>query len=138
TRSLVADLARIDPRDLNPTAIAVMHTATIFQLGALAQWFGGLPEVRRPRIFIQFQFPPELGMVSGTNRRHTQTVARDAAATLVAAGTVRFASNSRSLVDQWTDQLGQRCILMPIPVRWPDDAQIHTPPERLTFGFFGG
>jgi glycosyltransferase involved in cell wall biosynthesis len=138
TRLLVDSLKRIDPRDLDHTTIAVMHTTTIFQLGALAEWFGGLPKARRPRIFLQFQFPPEFGLETDTNWRDVQRLIHDAAAALATSGTVRFAANSQPLAERWAEQLDQRCALMPIPVRWPDDTEIHVRPEPLTFGFFGG
>jgi len=138
TRSLTAGLKRIDPRVLDPTTVAVIHTATPTFLDAVAEWFTALPVDRRPRLFMLFQFPPDFGLPTGFDRRPVRTRAREAAAALVAQGAVHFASLSRSLAKLWTDELGQQCDLMPIPVRWPDLSRSLASPERLTFGFFGG
>lgn len=139
SRALVAGLGRIDPADLRTDAIALMHTATIFQLGGLAAWYAALQPSRRPRLFIQFQFPLAFHVPSASDVPAALRAARDAAQRLVAASTgVRFASNARTLSREIAEQLGVPCETVPLPIRWPTEPRSADAGGQVDFGFFGG
>ena len=136
SRSFSASLSRIHASAISRSTCVLIHTTTVYHLGGLAQWYASLPEKLRPRIFLQFQFPIEFQV---DREYHERAVgeARDAVRDLANNGFVRLASNSRHLADKTSQQMGQPCALMPLPVRWPrlvDPTAFSQP----SFGFFGG
>ena len=62
TASKVAGLGHLSPADLGPDALAIMHTATVFQIGGLARWYASLRAAQRPKLFLQFQYPLAFGV----------------------------------------------------------------------------
>jgi glycosyltransferase involved in cell wall biosynthesis len=135
--ALVAGLGHLSPSDLGPDALAIMHTATVFQLGGLATWYESLPAGRRPKLFLQFQHPLAFGVRRAADVPEAIAAARNAAATLTRASSmVRFASNSEPLSAQLSEQLGQSFATIPVPIRWPRARQ--APVADVPFGFFGG
>jgi hypothetical protein len=138
TTSMAGALARVDAADLQPATIAVSHTTTIFQLGALAQWYASLPAGRRPKLFVQFQHPVDWLVEPAAEWPRALALAKDAAAALAGAGFVRFAANSEILARRIIADLAQPCALMPVPVRWPAHGALGAPERGIVFGFFGG
>jgi glycosyltransferase involved in cell wall biosynthesis len=138
TRSLVQGLQQIDEEDLDTGTIAVMHTATLFQLGGLAQWISTLAPSKRPRLLLIFHVPLEWGIVESGKLFQALTIARKAVDVLTAAGTVRFASLSQPVAERVSEQFNRPCPVIPLPVRWPNLSRIRMEPFRPTFGFFGG
>ena len=135
----IKSLGMIDSRDVGPDAILMMHTVTLYQLSALAQWISAIPKARRPTICVQLQFPLEFQLPSDSEvRKRAIGLARVAASTLAVTGRVRFASNSSLLADRLSRQLGQHCAVLPLPVRWPDLSRPTLPDPGVVFGFFGG
>jgi glycosyltransferase involved in cell wall biosynthesis len=137
TRALARDLNEIDSDDLRANTIAVEHTASVLRLGGLAEWYGSLAIRRRPKLFVQFQVPLEATVQPRSEWPAGIRLARDAAAALTSAGTVRFAANSDLLASRLSEQLDRPCAVMPVPVRWPRHA-IGPPDPGIVFGFFGG
>jgi glycosyltransferase involved in cell wall biosynthesis len=138
TASMAGALASVDAAELRPATIAVSHTTTIFQLGALAQWYVSLPADRRPKLFIQFQHPVDWLVEPAAERPRAVALAKDAAAALAGAGRVRFAANSEILARRIAADLAQPCALMPVPVRWPAAGSLGAPERGVVFGSFGG
>jgi glycosyltransferase involved in cell wall biosynthesis len=136
THSMACALAAVDAADLHATTIAVSHTTTIFQIGALAQWYSALAAPRRPKLFIQFQHPLEWLVEPCAEQPRAIALAKNAAAALTSAGFVRFAANSETLARRISSQLEQPCTLM--PVRWPAVGALGVPEPGVVFGFFGG
>ncbi len=137
TRSMTRALASVDAADLQPTTIAVSHTSTIFQLGALTAWYSSLPPSRRPKLFIQFQFPLDWLVEPFSEWPRAMAVAKEAAGVLTDTGSVRFAANSESLARHVSSVLERPCTVVPVPVRWPS-ASLGAPDPGVVFGFFGG
>jgi len=138
TQSLIQGLRQVYKEDLDPSTIAVMHTATIFQLGGLAEWLSTLAPSRRPKVLVIFHQPLESGITDAKKWPQAFSIARRAVDILAAAGTVRFASLSGSLAECISEQFNQPCAVMPLPVRWPNKDRIMLDAFRPTFGFFGG
>ena len=139
TAETIKSLGMIDSRDVGPEAILIMHTVTLYQLSALAQWFSAIPKARRPILCMQLQFPLEFWLPEDSAvRKRAIGLARAAASTLAATGRARFASNSTLLADRLSKQLEQHCAVLPLPVRWPDLSRPMTPDAGVVFGFFGG
>lgn len=139
TAATIRALNMIDSRDVGPEAILIMHTVTVYQLGALAQWFSALPRFGRPKLCIQFQFPVEFTLATDTTvHKRAIGLARAAAGTLMATGRTRFAANSKLLADHISKQLEQDCAVLPLPTRWPELCQAIRPDPGVVFGFFGG
>jgi glycosyltransferase involved in cell wall biosynthesis len=138
TQSMTRALASVDAADLQVTTIAVSHTTTIFQLGALAQWYSSLAAPRRPKLFIQFQHPIDFLVEPFSERPRALALAKEAASVLTRAGSVRFAANSETLTLHISSALERPCMLMPVPVRWPTGASLGAPDPGVVFGFFGG
>ncbi|HWB30575.1 MAG TPA: glycosyltransferase [Vicinamibacterales bacterium] len=135
--ALVAGLGHLSPADLGPDVLAIMHTATVFQIGGLARWYASLPAAQRPKLFLQFQYPLAFGVRHAAEVPKAIAAARDAAAALVrASSTVRFTSNSDPLSAQLSEQLGQPFSTIPVPIRWPRGHRAAVP--DMSFGFFGG
>jgi len=137
TRSLVSGLGQIDTEDLSPTALAVMHTAMIFQLDALAEWISKLPVDRRPTLVIVFHAPLEFG-VRNADWLMAVSHAKRAAGVLKETGRVQFASVTDRLSSRIADQLGYPCTTLPVPLRWLDVRDAAITPLHPAFGFFGG
>jgi len=137
TRTLTAALTKVSTQDLSPSTHVIMHTATIFQLGSLADWYSALPEPR-PKLIILFHRPLEYGVQPASQELGAIALAREAVAKLAAAGRIGLASFSRQLSDRISLQLGQFCSVVPLPVQWPDPRRIVLRPLSPTFGFFGG
>jgi glycosyltransferase involved in cell wall biosynthesis len=131
------ELAKVNFDDLFPSTIVVVHTATLPQLSGLSKWFAALPAEHRPKLFLQFQHPLEHGIKDETNWPRAISLARQAVGLMAAIGTVRLASNCRSLAEHVSQRLDQRCAVMPLPIRWPNMRQA-TPAPLAEFGFFGG
>ena len=139
TEATISALNMIESSDVGPEAFLIMHTATLYQLGALAQWFSALPSSARPNLCIQFQFPLEYRLPANpTVRKRAIGLARAAASILMATGRARIASNSALLSDHISKQLEQHCAVLPVPIRWPDLNQPMSPDSGVVFGFFGG
>jgi glycosyltransferase involved in cell wall biosynthesis len=138
TQSMTRALASIDVADLQVASIAVSHTTTIFQLGALAQWYSSLDALRRPKLFIQFQHPIDWFVEPLSERPRALALAKEAASVLTRAGSVCFAANSELLTRHIAGALERPCMLMPVPVRWPEGAALREPDSGVVFGFFGG
>jgi glycosyltransferase involved in cell wall biosynthesis len=138
TQSMTRALASVDSADLRVTTIAVSHTTTIFQLGALAQWYASLSAPRRPKLFIQFQHPIDWLVEPFSERSRALALAREAASVLAGAGRVRFAANSEALALHISSVIERPCMLMPVPVRWPIGDSLEAPDPGIVFGFFGG
>jgi glycosyltransferase involved in cell wall biosynthesis len=138
TRSMASALKAVDPADLNSDTIAVMHTTTVFQLGALTEWYESLAARQRPKLFVQFQHPIEFMVEPRAEWPGAIGLAKAAVDALTAAGSVRFAANSKPLANRISSQLDRPCALMPVPVRWPDRARVGAPERSVMFGFFGG
>jgi hypothetical protein len=139
TEATISALNMIGRRNVGPDAFLIMHTVTLYELGALAQWFSALPRSERPKLCIQFQFPLEFRLqADATVRKRAVGLARAAASTLMATGRVRVASNSALLADHISKQLEQHCAVLPLPIRWPDLNQPMSPDPGVVFGFFGG
>jgi len=136
--ALVEALRKIDLRELNPATIFVMHTLTVHQLSGLAEWFASLPPAHRPKLFLQFQHPLEFGVVRASDWPSALAVAREAADILTSAGKVVFTTNSDLLKDRLSGQLGYTWRLMPLPIRWPSQAQDRSSRSEAVFGFYGG
>lgn len=139
TASTAAALAKIDTNDIGSKTLLVMHTATLYQLGALAQWFSTLRVSERPKMCVQFQFPVEFRL--GNDEEICQraiSLTRSSAGVLAATGRVRFAANSASLARHVSKQLNQKCATLPLPTRWPDLSSPILPDPGVAFGFFGG
>jgi glycosyltransferase involved in cell wall biosynthesis len=135
--ALVAGLGHLSPSDLGPDALAIMHTATVFQIGGLARWYASLPAAQRPKLFLQFQYPLAFGVRRAAQIPEAIAAAREAAAALVrASSAVRFAANSDPLSAQLSEQLRQPFSTIPVPIRWPRARQVVIP--DVPFGFFGG
>jgi glycosyltransferase involved in cell wall biosynthesis len=135
---LTSSLRKIDLSLLSPRTIFVMHTVTIYQLAGLAEWYSGLPPAHRPKLFLQFQFQLEYGVVRESDWPVALEVARESADTLAQAGSVTFATNTDLLKDQLSRQLGHTWRLMPLPTRWPDQIKANPPTSGVVFGFYGG
>lgn len=139
TEATIRDLNRIHGCDIGPDAILIMHTATLFQLGALAQWFSALSTSERPRLCVQLQFPLEYHLPADTAvRKRAVDSACAAASILVETGKARLASNSGLLADHISKQLKQKCAVLPVPIRWPKLDKAASPDPGVVFGFFGG
>jgi glycosyltransferase involved in cell wall biosynthesis len=139
TEATIRDLNRIHGCDIGPDAILIMHTATLFQLGALAQWFTALSTSERPRLCVQLQFPLEYHLPADTAvRKRAVDSACAATSILVETGKARLASNSGLLADHISKQLKQKCAVLPVPIRWPKLDQAASPDPGVVFGFFGG
>jgi hypothetical protein len=139
TEVTIGALNMIESRDMTPDSLLIMHTVTLYQLEALAQWFSAIPNSARPKLCIQFQFPLEhLLPANAPVRKRAIGLARAAANLLMATGRVRIASNSALLSDHISKQLGQYCAVLPVPIRWPDLNQSVLPDPGVVFGFFGG
>ena len=137
TEATISALNMIESSDVGPEAFLIMHTATLYQLGALAQWFSALPSSARPNLCIQFQFPLEYRLPANpTVRKRAIGLARAAASILMATGRARIASNSALLSDHISKQLEQHCAVLPVPIRWPDLNQPMSPELRCCFWLF--
>lgn len=135
--SIAESFGRIPEASVDPAAWIVMHTATIYQLGGLARWYAGLAPDRRPRVFIQFQFPLEFQIDEGY-WDEAMGKAREATEAIASLGTLQLSANSRALAERIGQQLGQACALMPLPIRWPAMLSESAPFSAPSFGFFGG
>ena len=139
TESTIDALNRIDKRDAGPNGILIMHTATLYQLGGIAQWVSALPRAERPKLCLQFQFPLDFRLPDDvTIRARAIDQARIAADILARTGTTRLASNSELLAGIISKQLEQPCAVLPLPIRWPNQTQDIDPDRGVVFGFFGG
>ena len=93
----------------------------------------------RPKLCVQFQFPLTFRLANdGATYQRAFNLARSSASVLAATGRVRFAANSASLARQVSEQLDQRCAVLPLPIRWPDFNSPLSPDPGPVFGFFGG
>lgn len=138
SESMLKALRNINLRDLNPSTIIVIYTATMPQLGGLAQWFAELASAHRPKIFLHFQFPLEFAIKDKTKWPSAIGLAREAVGRMAAIGTVRITSNCESLAKHIYKRLDQPCAVTPFPIRWPSPRQVAPVPLGPVFGFFGG
>lgn len=138
TASTVGALNRISRGDAGSEAILIMHTVTLYQLGGIAQWFSTLPNLSRPKLCIQFQFPLEFRLARDSAvYERAITLARAAADILAATGKTQFAANSALLAKHISEQLEQQCAVLPLPIRWPELNGPMFPDPGSVFGFFG-
>jgi glycosyltransferase involved in cell wall biosynthesis len=120
-----------------PENLVIVHTITLFELQALARWYGELPAETRPRLIVYLQFPPSYQVQdSASEVAFAYRLGSQIAQTLAAFERVTLCTSSPA-IGAFFETKDSSPIQVPLPMSWPAVPSTRPNDGRLVFGFVG-